>query len=127
MERMVTIALDAQSKTPALASLPSSFHEALDSVGPFTCSKLTEGLNLHSAGPTVTNFPWDRRIIEESQRSVNALRDSVSCSETSLIYFQTSVHMCNIIIPRMYDATLALVGSEYQINTSNIISCGEAG
>jgi len=32
MERMVTVALDAQSKTPALTSAPSSFHEALDSV-----------------------------------------------------------------------------------------------
>jgi len=32
MERMVTVALDAQNKTPALASAPSSFHEALDSV-----------------------------------------------------------------------------------------------
>ncbi|KAG9308631.1 hypothetical protein JVU11DRAFT_11582 [Chiua virens] len=32
MERMVTVARDAQSKTPALMSAPSSFHEALDSV-----------------------------------------------------------------------------------------------
>lgn len=35
MERMVTVALDVQSKTPALASAPSSFHEALNSVGRF--------------------------------------------------------------------------------------------
>ena len=33
MERMVTVALDVQSKTPALTGAPSSFHEALDSVG----------------------------------------------------------------------------------------------
>jgi hypothetical protein len=33
MERMVTVALDTQSKTPALMGAPSSFHEALDSVG----------------------------------------------------------------------------------------------
>jgi len=32
MKRMVTVALDAQGKTPALTSAPSSFHEALDSV-----------------------------------------------------------------------------------------------
>jgi len=32
MKRMVTVALDEQSKTPALASPLSSFHEALDSV-----------------------------------------------------------------------------------------------
>ncbi|KAH0833843.1 hypothetical protein J3R83DRAFT_11007 [Lanmaoa asiatica] len=32
MERMVTVALDAQSKSPALTSTPSSFHEALNSV-----------------------------------------------------------------------------------------------
>ncbi|KAG8215117.1 hypothetical protein J3R82DRAFT_8568 [Butyriboletus roseoflavus] len=32
LKRMITIALDAQSKTPALTSAPSSFHEALDSV-----------------------------------------------------------------------------------------------
>jgi len=32
MERMVTVALDAQGKTPSLTSAPSSFHEALDSV-----------------------------------------------------------------------------------------------
>ncbi|KAF8549818.1 hypothetical protein OG21DRAFT_542691 [Imleria badia] len=32
MERMVTVALDAQGKTPKLTSAPSSFHEALDSV-----------------------------------------------------------------------------------------------
>jgi len=32
MEHMVTVALDAQSKTPALTSLQSSFHEALNSV-----------------------------------------------------------------------------------------------
>jgi hypothetical protein len=31
MRHMVTVALDAQSKTPALACTPSSFHEALDS------------------------------------------------------------------------------------------------
>ena len=34
MERMVTVARDAQGKTPAV---PSSFHEALDSVGRFSC------------------------------------------------------------------------------------------
>ena len=33
---MVTVALDAQGKTPALISAPSSFHEALDSVGRFS-------------------------------------------------------------------------------------------
>ncbi|KAF8549816.1 hypothetical protein OG21DRAFT_1447416 [Imleria badia] len=32
MERMVTVALDAQGRTPKLTSAPSSFHEALDSV-----------------------------------------------------------------------------------------------
>jgi hypothetical protein len=37
MERMVTIALDAQSEMPALTSALSSFHEALDSVGRFSC------------------------------------------------------------------------------------------
>jgi hypothetical protein len=34
---MVTVALDEQSKTPALTSARSSFHEALDSVGRFSC------------------------------------------------------------------------------------------
>ena len=37
MERMVTVALDAQSETPALTGPLSSFHEALDSVGRFSC------------------------------------------------------------------------------------------
>jgi len=32
MERMVTVALEVQSRTPAVMSTPSSFHEALDSV-----------------------------------------------------------------------------------------------
>ena len=36
MKHMVTVALDAQSKTPALTSAQSSFHEALDSVGRFS-------------------------------------------------------------------------------------------
>ena len=41
MERMITVARDAQNKTPALTCAPSSFHEALDSVGRFTGSRLT--------------------------------------------------------------------------------------
>ncbi|KIJ12355.1 hypothetical protein PAXINDRAFT_83070 [Paxillus involutus ATCC 200175] len=32
LRRMITVALDEQSKTPTLASTPSSFHEALDTV-----------------------------------------------------------------------------------------------
>ena len=37
MKRMVTVALDAQNKTPALMGAPSSFHEALDSVSRLSC------------------------------------------------------------------------------------------
>ena len=44
LKRMITVALDAQSKTPALASAPSSFHEALDSVGHFSRFKLVMNL-----------------------------------------------------------------------------------
>lgn len=40
---MITVALDAQSKTPALTSAPSSFHEALDSVSCFALFKSTLG------------------------------------------------------------------------------------
>ena len=40
MEQMIAVARDAQSTTPALACAPSSFHEALDSVGRFTGSRL---------------------------------------------------------------------------------------
>ena len=35
MRQMVAVALDAQSQTPKLMCAPSSFHEALDSVGSF--------------------------------------------------------------------------------------------
>ena len=41
MEQMIAVARDAQSTTTALACAPSSFHEAIDSVGCFTDSKLT--------------------------------------------------------------------------------------
>jgi len=37
MKHMVAVALDAQGQTPTLAGAPSSFHEALDSVGRFSC------------------------------------------------------------------------------------------
>jgi hypothetical protein len=40
---MVTVALHAQNKTPALTSAPSSFHEALDSVCCFSWFKLAIG------------------------------------------------------------------------------------
>ena len=40
---MVTVALDMQSKTPALMGAPSSFHEALDSVSRFSWFKSTIG------------------------------------------------------------------------------------
>ena len=73
MERMVTVALDAQSETPALTSALSSFHEALDSVGRFSCFEMAI-CSIHVfTGPTLTDFPWDRRIIEKTQRSINAV------------------------------------------------------
>jgi hypothetical protein len=43
MKRMVTVALDEQSKTPALMCVPSSFHEALDSVSRVSRFKSTIG------------------------------------------------------------------------------------
>ncbi|KAF9239496.1 hypothetical protein BU15DRAFT_88040 [Melanogaster broomeanus] len=44
--RMIDVALDEQSKTPALTSTPSSFHEALDTVGRF----------FMTAGPATIGF-----------------------------------------------------------------------
>ena len=66
MKRMVTVALDARSQTPTLTSAPSSFHEALDSVGRVIAVKISHRLNPYSTGPTLTDLPWNRGIPEEA-------------------------------------------------------------
>jgi hypothetical protein len=73
MERMVTVALDAQSETPATTSALSSFHEALDSVGSFLVLSSGHIFNSRYTGTTLTDFPWDRGIIEKTQRSIDAV------------------------------------------------------
>ena len=79
---MVTVALDAQNETPALASAQSSFHEALDSVGRFSCFEIHMS-NPCFTGPTLTDFPWDCGIVEKTQRSIDAVSDSMATEPDS--------------------------------------------
>ena len=74
MEQMIIVARDVQSQTPALTCAPSSFHEAIDSVGYFTGSELTLFNLCVSTGRALTDLPRNRRIVEEAQRCVDAVR-----------------------------------------------------
>ena len=64
MKRMVDVALEAQSG-PRTSS-PSSFHEALNSVGRLPRSRNSHMLNPRSTGSTLRDFPWDCGVVEET-------------------------------------------------------------
>ena len=81
MKRMVTVARDAQGKTP---TVPSSFHEALGNVG-----------------PTLQDFPWDREIVEETHRSIDAVTDIVNyCEAHALLRYY--IWFLHVLLPNKY-------------------------
>ena len=83
---MVTVARDAQSKTPALTSAPSSFHEALDSVGRVIVVEISHRLNPHSTGSTLRDLPWNRGIFEGAQRGVDVINEDNASKNVTMTY-----------------------------------------